>query len=98
MEFQGLLTEQDMGDWAMFFAEYSVSPHWYFSVYDQYNYGNPQPEKRVHYYDATVTYVRQGARLAIGYGRHREGIICVGGVCRNMPASNGVTFSISTTF
>ncbi len=97
-EVQALFTRQDMGNWAMLFAEYSISPHWYFSVYDQYNYGNPHPEKRVHYYDATVTYVREGARLSVGYGRHREGIICVGGVCRNMPASNGFTFGFSTTF
>ncbi len=97
-ELQMLHTKQDMGSWAMIFAEYSVSPHWYFTVYDQYNYGNPHVEKRVHYYDLSVTYVHEGSRISIGYGRHREGIICVGGVCRNMPASNGFTFSVSTTF
>jgi len=32
------------------------------------------------------------------YGKQREGIFCVGGVCRNVPASNGVTLTITSSF
>jgi hypothetical protein len=28
----------------------------------------------------------------------REGVVCIGGVCRVVPASNGVTLSLSSTF
>lgn len=30
MEFQGLQTKQDMGDWATIVAEYTISPQWFF--------------------------------------------------------------------
>ncbi len=97
-ELQVLQSHQDLGNWVMAFAEYSFSPHWYFSVFDQYNFGNTHLDRPVNYYTIAITYVRQASRISIGYGRQREGIVCVGGVCRNVPASNGFTFSISTSF
>lgn len=97
-ELQNLYTKQDYGSWAMGMAEISLAPHWFFSVIDQYNYGNPHKEQRIHYVTGTVTYTRGAHRMMVTYGRQRAGIFCVGGVCRNVPASNGLTVSISTSF
>ncbi|MCK5820381.1 MAG: hypothetical protein KAH17_00780 [Bacteroidales bacterium] len=98
VETQGLWTKEDKGNWAMLLAEYSISPHWFFSVSDQYNYGNPDEEKRVHYLFASFGYVKNANRIQLSYGKQREGILCVGGVCRNVPAMNGFTLSITSSF
>ena len=55
-------------------------------------------ERRLNYYNATVVYVKSGTRIALGYGRTREGIFCVGGVCRFVPASNGLVLSVTSSF
>ena len=36
--------------------------------------------------------------MQLGYGKQREGLLCIGGVCRQVPASNGLTFSLTTSF
>jgi hypothetical protein len=95
---QALFTEQDMGNWAMLMLEYTVAPHWFFAVIDQYNYGNSEKEKQIHYYNTSFGYNTGGSRIQIGYGKQRSGIFCVGGVCREVPAMYGLTVSISSTF
>lgn len=97
-EFQGLFTEQHYGNWAMLMLEYTYSPHWFLAVYDQYNYGNPEEDHKIHYFNVSAGYVKAANRIQISYGKQREGIMCVGGVCRNVPASNGFTLSITSTF
>ena len=97
-ELQTLFTEQDRGNWAAIVLEYSISPHWFFALIDQYNYGNKDESKQVHYYKFNVGYTKGANRIQIGYGKQREGIMCVGGVCRNVPASNGFTISITSSF
>jgi hypothetical protein len=87
----------DMGNWAFGLAELTLNSNWYFSVWDEYNYGNPHEEKRVHYYGSNITYVMNGSRFSLGYSRQRAGILCVGGVCRFVPAANGFSLSISST-
>jgi len=97
-EFQALLTEQDKGDWATVLAEYTWSPHWFASILDQYNFGNPDPAARVHYLYGAVGRIDGPHRLSIGYGKRREGIFCIGGVCRAVPASNGFEINFSSSF
>lgn len=97
-ELQALFTEQDKGDWATVLFEYSYSPHWFFSIMDQYNFGNPNPAQRVHYLFGTIGYIDGAHRLSVGYGKRREGIFCVGGVCRAVPASNGFEITYTTSF
>lgn len=84
--------KQDKGDWATFVAEYTISPHWFFSFQDQYNHGN------VHYMYGTVGHIEGANRIAIGYGKRREGIFCIGGVCRAVPASNGFEITFTSSF
>ncbi|PCI99882.1 MAG: hypothetical protein COB15_03595 [Flavobacteriales bacterium] len=97
-EIQGLITEQDQQDWATVVLEYSYSPHWFIAIMDQYNYGNEIEEDKIHYYFASAGYVKGANRIQLGYGRQRAGIFCIGGVCRTVPAANGLTLSITSSF
>jgi len=97
-ELQHMFTEQDQGDWAFASLEYGYSPHWIVTVLNQYNYGNPVKKLQVHYPTVQVAYVHNANRIALSYGRQRAGIFCVGGVCRNVPAANGFTLAITSSF
>ncbi|MCX7863139.1 MAG: DUF6029 family protein [Bacteroidales bacterium] len=93
-----LLSKQDEGDWAVLTIEYSIAPSWFFSVSDQVNFNNPKHAGERHFYFGSIAHAHKGSRIQIGYGRQPQGIMCVGGVCRNVPASNGFIISISSTF
>lgn len=98
VEMQHLSTADDRGDMAMMLAEYSIAPHWFFSVQDIYNYGNPDVDQQLHYPLASVVYTTGTSRFQLSYGRQQRGIFCVGGVCRVVPPSNGVSFSLTSSF
>jgi hypothetical protein len=97
-ELQGLWTKEDKQSWAALLLEYTISPHWFFSLADQYNYGNDIKENQLHYYTGSFGYTYQTTRVAVTYGRQREGVVCVGGVCRQVPASNGFSITLSSNF
>lgn len=97
-ELQHLRTNQDQKSWATALVEYTYSPHWFIAVIDQYNYANDEKVKRIHYVTGSVGYIKNSNRIMLSYGRQRAGIFCVGGVCRNVPASNGITLSITSSF
>lgn len=97
-EAQYLSTKSDEGDWAYGLIEYSVAPKWFFSVMDQYNIGNEDKDRRFHYYTGSVVFVKNAHRVALSYGKQRRGLLCVGGVCREVPASNGITLTVSSRF
>lgn len=90
--------QKDLGSWVMLLAELSISPHWFITVFDEYNYGNPDPSRRVHYYNASVSYAFGANRVALSYSRQRRGLLCVGGICREVPASNGFGLAVNSTF
>ncbi|MEN8928792.1 MAG: DUF6029 family protein [Flavobacteriales bacterium] len=89
---------KDQGNWATGLIEYTISPGWSFSLLDQYNYGNDEEEKKIHYLFGSVGYIHDATRFTLSYGRQRAGIFCIGGVCRVVPASNGISFSMTSTF
>lgn len=97
-ELQHLYTLSDRGSWVLALLEYSISPNWFFAAFDEYNYGNDDSAKRIHYWNASMGYTRGANRVSIGYGKQRQGLLCVGGVCRNVPASNGLSLSITSSF
>ena len=97
-EVQGLFTKQDEGSWAMALIEYTFAPHWYVAIIDQYNYNNPIENRQIHYVTFNAGYIKDGNRFMVSYGRQRAGIFCVGGVCRNVPASNGLSLTILSSF
>lgn len=98
MEYQQLITKQDEGDWLQVLLEYTFAPKWYFTLADQYNYGNSDKDRKFHYPTVSAGYTNGSNRLMMSYGKQREGIICVGGVCRTVPASNGLTLTLTSTF
>jgi hypothetical protein len=98
VELQGLFTNQDKGNWAAGTLEFTVAPKWVFSVQDEYNYGNDVVDNRLHYFNAAVAYTKNTTRLGLSYGRQREGLLCVGGVCRYVPAANGITLTLTSSF
>ena len=90
--------DNNNGNWIYALAEYTVAPKWFISLFNEYNYGNEDPNRRLNYLSGNIIYVKDAMRLTLGYGRVRGGILCVGGVCRPVPASNGFSLSVSSTF
>lgn len=86
------------GSWVSELIEWTPTSHWSITIADQYNYNNPVAAKRVHYYYGMIGYVSGPTRVSISYGRQRQGIFCAGGVCRFVPASSGLSISISSSF
>jgi hypothetical protein len=94
----GVSVAADKGDWATFLVEYTFNSNWFVSVMDQYNFGNPIASKREHHPYVSIGYIREATRITVSYGRQRAGLFCVGGICRPVPASNGLTFSLTHSF
>ena len=94
MELQYLTTHEDKKDWMAALLEVNFAPHWSIWASDMYNHGST----KIHYYNAGVSYSKSRTRLALGYGRYKDGFICSGGVCRQIPAYTGANFSITTSF
>ena len=94
------------GNWATGMIEWSINSNFFVAVFDQWNYGNPDDgttdasakDLRIHYYLFNAGYNSGPHRLAISYGKQSAGIFCVGGVCRNVPASNGLSLSLTSSF
>jgi uncharacterized protein DUF6029 len=98
MELQGLQTQQDQGNWVFALAEYNFGSDWFMGVLDEYNYGDPVPDLRIHYFTVTGGYMHNALHITVGYGKQRAGILCIGGVCREIPAADGFTLSITNSF
>lgn len=86
------------GNWATAMVEWWPNGHFFVAVFDQYNYGNPNKDLKIHYYLGTIGYNKDAHRISLSYGKQSAGIFCVGGVCRTVPASNGLTLSITSSF
>lgn len=93
-----LWADADMKNWAGATAEFNYNSKLSFYIYDLYNYGNDHEERRIHYYNIGSSYRKGSSRIAINYGRQRGGLVCVGGVCRFVPESKGISLALSTTF
>jgi hypothetical protein len=105
LELQSLMSSQiengkqpKEGDWSMGLIEYTISPHWFLSIQDMYNYGNEDINEQLHYVNINAGFIKGANRFEIGYGKKREGIFCVGGVCKTVPSSNGFSLSVSSSF
>ena len=90
---EGQYAQSTKDNWAYALAELGRSPHWLIFASDEYNIAQMR-----HYYNVGFSYVQRATRASFSYGTQREGLICVGGVCRFLPASKGYNLSLSTTF
>ncbi|MEM1321971.1 MAG: DUF6029 family protein [Bacteroidota bacterium] len=113
-EFQYMLTgddekagfKQDYGDWAFGLVEFTLAPHWAFTLSDMYNInpGVNSPvdgeggREAVHYPRADIFYTHKANRFSFSYVKQVEGIVCAGGVCRLEPAFSGFKLGINSTF
>lgn len=94
LEAQHLWSEDYLKNWAAAMVEYAISPTWTYFIGDMYNYG----VSGVHYYRLGTSYNVSRSRIALNFGRTREGIICAGGICLYMPAYTGANLSITSSF
>ncbi len=94
LELQYLLSRDDEKDWMAALAEVNFAPCWSIFASDMYNHGLT----KVHYYNAGVSYTKSRTRIQLSYGRNRAGVVCSGGVCRNIPAYTGANLMITTSF
>lgn len=97
-DLEHMYTKHDYGSWGLALIEFTMGEHYFAAVMDQYNYGNKDPEHRIHYVNAQVGYYWGTNRIVLGYGKQRAGIFCVGGVCRFVPASNGFAMTLTSSF
>ena len=94
-ELQHLWTKQDHGNWAAALAEIGYAPHWSLFVSDMTDY---QWNQNVHYMNFGLGYSSNFARISFGYGRQREGLICVGGICQRVPSYKGFNLKLNVNF
>jgi Family of unknown function (DUF6029) len=97
-ELQHLSTKQDKGNWAMSLIEYSISPRYFFYISDEVNYHNFDFKKVKHFPNIGSAFSHKSHRLSLAYGRQREGLLCVGGICRLTPAYTGFSASLTSSF
>ena len=94
-QLEHLWTQDDKQNWAGGLIEYNFLRKFSVYVSDQYNYGNENEIERIHYYNAGGSFRHKKTKFSINYGRQRGGLICVGGVCRFVPKSNGLSFGMN---
>ncbi len=100
LEAQLLTTEQDDGNWSSGMLEYNRKGFFVAGIL-LYNHGisNSHGTTEAALYPSLTTGYTHGAtRISMSYGKQREGILCVGGVCRAVPASNGLSLTINSSF
>ena len=97
-EAQHLWTQDDKKNWAGATVEFNLSSKLAIYVNNIYNYGNDDASKRINYYNLGGSYTKGAQRFTLNYGRQRGGLICIGGVCRFVPESTGLTANIVLSF
>ncbi|HFS67509.1 MAG TPA: hypothetical protein ENK67_04780 [Flavobacteriia bacterium] len=98
LEAQHLWTKQDKKNWAAATTEFNLNSKISFYASDMYNYGNDKSKEQNHYYNFGGSYTKNSNRFALSYGRQREGLLCIGGVCRVVSAATGFTFNANISF
>jgi len=102
----GELVKNDYGDWAFALVEFTMAPHWTFTLSDMYNLGpgklspigSDGEKAQIHYPRVDVFYTNKSNRYSLSYVKQVEGVVCSGGICRLEPAFSGVRMSITSTF
>lgn len=95
---QHLWTKDDQKNWLAASYEFYFSSKFSVFVADMYNYGNDVVADRNHYYNFGGNYSKGNYRLSLSYGKQRGGLLCLGGICRYVPESTGLSFSLNITF
>lgn len=94
MELQYLTTQEDQKDWMAALLELNFAPSWSIYGSDMYNHG----KNKIHYYNVGASYAKSRTRIALSYGRNKDGYVCSGGVCRTIPKYTGANLTVTTSF
>ena len=97
-EAQHLWTQDDKKNWTGATVEFNLNSKLAVYANSIYNYGNEEETKRINYYNLGGSYTKGAHRFTLNYGRQRGGLICIGGVCRFVPESTGITANIVLSF
>jgi len=107
-EGQYMDADEDYGSWVFGLVEFTMAPHWTFTVSDMYNIkpndkNDLIPEEngeklKIHYPRFDVYYSHKANRFSLSYVKQVEGIVCAGGICRLEPAFSGVKFTVNSSF
>lgn len=97
LEGQHLWTNDDKKSWVGGVFEFFLNSNFSFYINDIYNYGNDEQDARIHYYNLGGSYTKGATRLGINYGRQRGGLLCVGGVCRYVAESTGLSINLTVS-
>lgn len=99
--------DNDRKNWAALLLEYNFNTKFSMFASDMYNYGydananlidHETDPFDIHFYNVGGAYKKGSTRFALNYGRQRGGLVCAGGVCRFVPPSTGLGFTITTSF
>jgi len=95
VELSHLATKTDYLNWVGAMVEYGVAPYFTCFVSDLYNY---QGNKRAHYYNTGFAISKGDLNFSLRYGRQKKGVLCVGGVCTQVPAFSGFVAGLTVAF
>ncbi len=98
VELQHQWADASFKNWAAALIEYNFNSQWSVFSNNLYNYGNPDSSKKINYYSLGTTYSKSATRVQLSYGRQRGGLVCIGGVCRFVPESSGLTLNVNYSF
>jgi hypothetical protein len=90
---QHLYTRQDKGSWALALLDFRIKSKWSVFLMDEFNYS-----KRDHYYQAGSKLQLGNKYVGLSYGKVREGLFCVGGVCQIIPEYEGLSVNFGVNF
>ena len=94
-EVQYLTTKQDKGDWIYGMIEFTIAPHYSIALIDEVNIGD---RKDIHFYTIAASYTKGRNKFLVTGGRQSEGYQCAGGICRYIPAYNGIGLTVLSSF
>ena len=100
LELQHLSTNDDARNWVGGTAEFFFNSKFGLYINDSYNYeeSNNPVDTKVHFYNTGFSYAKGASRLSINYGRQRGGLLCVGGICRQVSPNSGLTLNFTSSF
>ncbi len=98
VELQHQWADASFKNWAAALVEYNFNSNWSVFNNNLYNYGNTDSAEKINYYSLGTTYAKNATRVQLSYGRQRGGLVCIGGVCRFVPESSGLTLNFNYSF
>lgn len=98
LELQHQWADASFKNWAAALIEYNFNSQWSVFSNNLYNYGNSDSSEKINYYTLGTTYSKNATRVQLSYGRQRGGLVCIGGVCRFVPESSGLTLNFNYSF